>query len=201
MNSLWLQLSEDSELPARWSAEAKKRLLQIYDPANPQSAWSRSLRILGYRNEPEVTPLIRWSGETAYVCYSALLMSVSCGTQEVVPDTHGWKFRSRGTIAALKGIFPLMRAQWQVESYLAPRLRPNAMLPETLDEKILESSALGLATLALTMRLPRHRPEELARWLALPELAPARVRRTVALLAKTQLRRTALSGAWKQLFA
>jgi phosphohistidine swiveling domain-containing protein len=115
---------------------------------------------------------------------------------EPVPAGPGhFGYRSQVRVS---GFLRLARIQWRLERFMLEHLEGE--LPTGSDERITVSLALGLAALAHTLRLPGHRPEELARWLADPASAPAAARATLARLQKIQLRRTQLAAAWKEAF-
>jgi phosphohistidine swiveling domain-containing protein len=198
MATLWLKFSEDAALPAPLDAAERRKLQAIYDAQDENSVFRRAARALGLPVKTAGDLLLRWHRDLPYINWSLMVDAIACGWLGVIPAADGgFEYAARSRPFAL---LKLLRSQWKTGVYLGPRLIPGAPLPESNEERLLESTALGLALQAIMLRLPPHRPQELARWLAAPESAPAKVRRTVLQMQAIQRRRTQLSPAWFELF-
>lgn len=194
MAILWMRFSEEATLPASFTPEEQRRFEQIYDPSDPQSVWSRSCAALGLQVRPG--PLVSWYKNVPYVNWGSLVETVSCEWFTIRREGDGWDYVERKN---LFNIPRLVKAQWKIERYVDERLR-TGRLPAGRDEKIIESTALGLGLQAIMQRLPKNTPQEFAAWLAAPDKAPITVRKTVMQIQGIQKRRTQLSGAWLELF-
>ncbi len=194
MATLWLKFSDEASLPYPLSDAERKALEQIYDAADEGSVWNRAAALLGMRRGGG--SLLRWHGGVPYINWSLMTAIISCGSVEVIrTGESGYGYAMR---AALMRLPALMRSQWRAAQYV--ELKLASPLPLTRDEKLLESTALGLALQAIMLRLPAHTPRDLASWLSAPDTAPPKLRRTVRQIQAIQKRRTQLSPAWFELF-
>jgi phosphohistidine swiveling domain-containing protein len=191
---LWFRFSDEASLPYPLTPEERGKLDSIYDTHDEGSVWNRAAARLGF--PVGGGQLLRWHGDVPYINWSLVTSIVSCGAMQAVraPD-GGYTFAERGTLLRVPA---LLKSQWRVAQYIEATL--DGPLPFTLDGKIVESTALGLALETITLRLPGHTPLDLAGWLAAPDKAPSRVRRTVMQMQAIQKRRTQLSPAWFELF-
>lgn len=195
--TLWLRFSEESSLPSLLTEEERTRLDAVFNPADPDSGWSRAGAMLGLRFPPGQR-LLRWHEGAPYINWTQLCRSISAGWITPVPDAaapYRYALHYR-----LSGLPAFTRIQWRIARFLAGKTDPETALPGDPEEAIAESLALGIAMLSLTMRLPAHDPAALAGWLAEPAGAPASLRRPLTQLQAAQLRRTSLSFAWHRLF-
>jgi phosphohistidine swiveling domain-containing protein len=189
MNILWLKVSDEVEIPGRLSESEQGKLAAAFDPANPDSSWSRALRALGM-SQPGFTHIIRFVNNTPYFNGTALALASSHGTVYPVEENGAITYRTR---LGLLGLLRVLFAQWKLEKFLA---RPAGASDEPLEESI----ALGLAIQALMMRLPSKGEAELAAWLASPNNCPPASRSTVEKILGMQRRRNLLSRHWSSLF-
>jgi phosphohistidine swiveling domain-containing protein len=192
--TLWLKFSDEASLPYPLSTEERRKLEDIYNAADEGSVWNRAAVRLGMH--PGGSALVRWHEGVPYVNWSLMTGIISCGSVEVVRASDGnYAYAARATLMRLPA---LMRSQWRAAQYVEQKLA--AALPETRDEKLIESTALGLALQAIMLRLPAHTPRDLAGWLAAPDSAPLKLQRTIRQMQAIQKRRTRLSPAWFELF-
>ncbi|MEZ0224883.1 MAG: PEP-utilizing enzyme [Alphaproteobacteria bacterium] len=191
---LWLRFSDEASLPYPLIPEERTKLDSIYNTNDEGSVWNRAAARLGF--PVGGGQLLRWHGDVPYINWSLMTSIISCGAMQAVrtPD-GGYTFAERNTLLRVPA---LLKSQWRVARYIEATLADT--LPFTLDGKIVESTALGLALETITLRLPKHTPMELAGWLSAPDKAPSRVRRTVLQMQAIQKRRTQLSPAWFELF-
>ncbi|MCM2324219.1 MAG: PEP-utilizing enzyme [Oligoflexia bacterium] len=217
MSPIWLPLSEDTCLPSRLTGAQRSLLGAIFDVTSSGSPWRRAIAALGLpwpngtcgstrtaggtgtaavadtRALSQGEPLLSWPTENEpLINWTLLVATASAGSIEALGKD---RMRTRWS-----RVPALLFAQWRLERYLAERLREGAPLPETNDDKIVESLALGLAVLALTLRLPAHDEARLAAWLATPSSAPFSARATLIRIQALQRRRSALSPAWREFF-
>lgn len=190
---LWLRFSDEASLPYPLTEEERRKLDSIYDSSDEGSVWNRAAARLGF--PVGGGQLLRWHGDVPYINWSLMTSIVSCGAMQAIETPGGYSFAERSTLIRVPA---LLRSQWRVAQYIEATL--GAPLPFTLDGKIVESTALGLALETIMLRLPKHTPQDLAGWLAAPDKAPPRVRRTVLQMQAIQKRRTLLSPAWFELF-
>ena len=90
----------------------------------------------------------------------------------------------------------MLKLQFRIERFLSIPT-PAHSEPE---ESRIRSMALGICMQVLYLRLPRHSPKELSRWLMKPEIAPPLAQRTVRQLLGIQNIRNTLSFAWNGFF-
>jgi phosphohistidine swiveling domain-containing protein len=191
---LWLRFSDDASLPSSLTEAERRKLEEIYDADDEGSIWNRAAARLGL--SPGGGKLLRWHAGAPYINWSLMTSIISCGSIDVVPRPDGgYSYVSRGTLRRLPA---LLKSQWRAAQYIERALA--APLPETQEEKLVESTALGLALQAIMLRLPKHTPQDLAGWLAQPDKAPPKLRQTILQMQAIQKRRTQLSPAWFELF-
>ncbi|TAL38108.1 MAG: hypothetical protein EPN97_04245 [Alphaproteobacteria bacterium] len=191
---LWLRFSDEASLPYPLTAEERRKLDSIYDMNDEGSVWNRAAARLGF--PAGGGSLLRWVGDVPYINWSFMTTIVSCGAVQPAPTPDGgYSYVERGTLMRIPA---LLKSQWRVAYYVENTL--GTPLPMTLDGKIVESTALGLALQAVMLRLPKHTPQDFASWLSAPDKAPPRVRRTILQMQEIQKRRTQLSPAWFELF-
>ncbi|MEZ0260518.1 MAG: PEP-utilizing enzyme [Alphaproteobacteria bacterium] len=198
MQTLWLKFADDSTLPQHFNDEDKKKLQRIYDVQDAGSVWRRAAAALGFPAITDRDLLLRWHNDAPYINWSLMVEMVTSGWVALMPSASGGFEHIVKT--NLFGLFRLLKSQWKVGAYLAERLTPDRPLPVSSDEQLVESTALGLALQSIMLRLPAHTPQELATWLAAPDSAPQKVRRTVKEIQAIQKHRTLLSPAWEELF-
>lgn len=193
---LWVKFTEDTSLPADMTEAERTRLEEIFSMRDG-SLWTQALQALRLPVTGNV-PLLFWHHNYPYINWTEVVRAV----------TVGWiKFNRIGEHSyqpALNGglltFFRFLKTQWSIGQYTHKRLNPTFPLPVNQDEQLVESLALGLAILSLTLRLPPHDQDTLAQWLSKPELVKPSVRRTLEQLQALQKRRTALTLAWHELF-
>lgn len=180
-NTLWVRFAEDAGLPQTLSTEERGRLERIFTPAGH---WGKAVRALGLNMD--TAPQLRWVEGYPYSNWSSVVRMVGGGWIGLERQGEGYGYTTGSPLAFVT----FLVRQFRLSLYLARTLK--SPVPQEQDARIIESLALGIALLALTMRLPKHDPAQLAAWLADPAQAPAAVKDIQAL----QLRRTALSEAW-----
>ena len=194
MTVLWLKFSDEASLPFPLTETERAKLDEIYNATDEGSVWNRACALLGMPTGGGT--LLRWHDGVPYINWGLMTGIISCGSVEVILQADGgYGYAARGTLLRLPA---LMRSQWRAAQYVERRLA--VPLPAAQDEKLLESTALGLALQAIMLRLPRHTPADLAGWLAAPDSAPAKLRHTIQQMQGIQKRRTQLSPAWFELF-
>ncbi len=198
MPTLWLKFADDTTLPAHFNDADKVKLQAVYDLQDANSVWRRAASVLGFPVMPDRDVLLRWHNDAPYINWSLMVEMVTSGWVALMPSANGAFEHVVKT--NVFGLFRLLKSQWKVGQYLAEHLAQNRPLPATQDEQLVESTALGLALQSIMLRLPAHTPQELASWLAAPDSAPAKVRRTVKEIQLIQQRRTLLSPSWEALF-
>lgn len=198
MQTLWLKFADDSTLPQHFTDEDKVKLQRVYDVQDANSVWRRAAAVLGFPVIANRDLLLRWHNDAPYINWSLMVEMVTSGWVALIPSPAGGYEHIVKT--NIFGLFRLLKSQWRVGAYLADRLAPDRPLPATPDEQLMESTALGLALQSIMLRLPAHTPQELASWLAAPDSAPQKVRRTVKEIQAIQKRRTQMSSAWEELF-
>lgn len=199
MPTLWLKFSDEISLPTPLTPEEEDRLEDIYDAMKPGSVLSRALALLGMASPGEA--MLRWHHGYPYINWSRFVDTVSCGWIVVQPSAAGqFAYAPRNN---LMNTFALLKSQWKTERYVARTTgyhADDAHLLRGIDDRLVESTALGLALQALLLRLPKHTPQDFAGWLADPGAAPLAVRKTVMQVQAIQKHRTLLSPAWAELF-
>ncbi|MBI1216365.1 MAG: hypothetical protein GC185_11195 [Alphaproteobacteria bacterium] len=196
--TLWHKFSQDATLPERLTLEEEAKLDEVYDPVNPSSVWSGALKELGLERNPH-RRLLRFYKGQPYINWSLMVELLACGWIGLEPsdDAAGFAYISR---TALLRLPKLLAVQWRIARYVERKLAPETPLPEDAAAQLVESTALGLALQSLLLRLPRHTPQDFARWLSAPDKAPFAVRKTMMQVQALQKRRTHLSSAWHLLF-
>lgn len=188
METLWLKVSDEVEIPGRLSEDEQARLAAVFEPSNDSSPWSRALQHLGM-SQPGFPAIIRFIDGTPYFNGTALALASSHGTVYPIDLKGVVTYRTR---LGLLGLFRVLFAQWKLEKFLSY----SGPSGDPLEESI----ALGLAIQALMMRLPSKGEAELALWLASPNDCPPASRSTVKKILSLQSRRNALSKHWNALF-
>lgn len=194
-NILWMKFAEDSSLPDHLNNEQRAILENIFDPHTPQSPWAQAVKAIGFQ-VPFKGAAVMWVDGTPYMNWTSLVRVVSGGGAHVV--------RTANDMFAIhyhysfSNLFGLIKAQWQISRYLSVTL--PTPLPDTETHQLIESLALGLCLLALTMRLKKSDEVSLARALATPENLSPMERKTIDQIAAIQKRRTDLSPVWHKLF-
>ncbi|MDE1152440.1 MAG: PEP-utilizing enzyme [Micavibrio sp.] len=194
MSTLWLKFSDEASLPPSLTAAECERLENVYDAANPNSIWRRAASLLALPVAKDT--LLRWHRGVPYINWSLLVQTVSCGWIVAWQSADGgFSYIPCNNLMQLP---TLLRSQWRIERYVDKTCK--APLPQNPDDKLIESTALGLALQGILLRLPKQTPQELALWLSAPQKAPLTVRKTVLQIQNIQKRRTQLSAAWGDLF-
>ncbi len=194
MSTLWLKFPDDASLPASFTPAEQEAFNDIYDATNENSVWRRAAALLGLAARE--TPMVRWHKGLPYINWTQLVHMVSCGWIGVGQAAGGgYAYQAINNLLKLPA---LLRSQWKTERYITSST--TAPLPATRDDRLVESTALGLALQAILLRLPAHTPQDLANWLATPAAAPVTVRKTVGQVQAIQKRRTQLSPAWAEVF-
>lgn len=195
--SLWLRFTDESALPCVLPKESALRLERELDPKRAGSLLERAFRATGLRapsNTAPWTQFIPWNDHrVGYLNATLWVETLSCGMSSVARAADGG-FQILPRFRPLR-LSQLLRAQWRLSTLLAELDEP---VPES--QRLERSLALGIALQLVQMRLPRHSPRDLAEWLADPSRAPRSAQRTLALLARIQSRRGALSSAWCERF-
>lgn len=180
---LWSRLPDD--IPA--TANDRQILDDVFSAA-PASRWRMALERAGLVHVEPHAPLIRWRGDTPYFNWSYMTQTVSAGAMEAVPQGSGHTTRMSYSLRHIAG---LLKSQFAIARFLQK--------PDDGVDAIVQSLALGLALQSLMLRLGTD-ATSLAPWLANPDSAPARHRHVLQQMQQVQMRRTALSPAWKTLF-
>lgn len=195
MKILWLAFPDDSLSGRRFDAPAQVRLAKIFDAGDPSSPWLRALDILKMPAPPADVQMIGWRDGAPYVNGSALAVIITDGTAVAVPDAaRGYRFVTPRKLLSLPRV---MGQQWRVTRFVQDRLR-RLSAPDR--DPLVESLALGLAVQVLLMRLDAAAIAKMPQYLINPSAAPVMHRQTFSWLQELQMRRTALSPAWHQLF-
>lgn len=184
--SEWQPLAEESFLPGEIAPEKSAHLLHAMNPAKEESPWRRALQRVGIRWLPDLKPILK-QGEAGWqVRNNWIVDAITAGTRK----SRGF----RPLLLRLLRIPRLILFHIRLEVFLIGELEGSAPNPKlmTADEARTRSLALGLAALALTQRLPRHTPAQLARWLADP------TGRSLKRLRELERRRLDLRWAWKE---
>lgn len=196
MPTLWMNFPEDSISQRQFGAAAQKRLEDIFNLADQTSPWRRAIALLRMPLPAAETQMIAGHKGVPYVNGSALGYIASGGIVVAVPDgAQGFRFSAPRAILKLPRVIAL---QWRVTRFIQERLADRAA-PDT--NAITESLALGLALQTLLMRLDTKTAARMPQYLADPAAAPLLHRKTFSWIQALQLRRTALSPAWHDLFA
>lgn len=186
MPTLWIKFPEEAMFYRRFDAAEKKALEAVFSTADAASPWRRALRLLGLASRPG--NLIFWHEDVPYFNGSLFVQLVSGGAITAVPEGAEYRFSTR---TGLRDLWALLCAQWKTSVFLA-RAGDG-------DDKIAESLALGLGLQSLMLQLGKG-IDHLAGWLAAPSTVPPRYKRLVRQIQAVQVRRTALSPAWKDVF-
>ncbi len=198
MATLWLRFAEDSSLPTTMTAQARAQFETLFDPHTESSSWNNALRLLGLPTTTPPAALLCWHRDTPYINWSYVVQLISASMVQAEADIHtGFRYTVRYRLSML---LSLIASQWKISRYILSRLSPEFTPPTDTHARINESIALGLALLALTMRLPVHTPEQLATWLTDPSAQPSSLRRNITQIAGIQQLRSTFSNAWTQLF-
>ncbi len=196
MKTLWLKLSEEVSLPEGLSKDLQEKLVHLFDLGVKNSPWVRALTELGLKAPADHAQMLSFRSGTAYINGTLLVSVASGGWVEPIQSADGFGYQSSPNWLRLPA---LLKAQWRLERFLDHALSSKDLL--TGDDAITRSLALGLAMQSLMLRLPKHEPRELAKWLADGgRSAPASVRDVVKRMQEIQLKRTELSRAWQVLF-
>ncbi len=197
MATLWLKFAEDTNLPATLDDAAQAKLAALFHDRDPHSAWNHAAQMLGIKIKPASDGMIRFHKGAAYINWSHMVGGITQGWVVPVASGDSFDYRANYRIMALPA---LVAAQWKIAQFVNDRTADGKPLPESNNEQIAESIALGLAVLALTLRLPPHDQKTLARWLAQLETCRPSLRTTLQQIQAVQKRRTELSAAWTALF-
>lgn len=193
--TLWLSFPEDSVSRRDFGPAARARFEGIFSLADSDAPWRGAMSLLGLKPPAGETQMIAWHRDAPYLNGSALAVIVSGGTATAVPDAaRGFRFVTPHKILSLPRVMAL---QWRVTRFVQERLSGRA----APDARVLvESLALGLAVQVLLMRLDASVAGKMPQYLADPAAAPAMHRQTFRWLQALQMQRTALSGAWHEMF-
>jgi phosphohistidine swiveling domain-containing protein len=191
-SDVWIPFSDDS-LPDGYLDEQCLQKLE--------TLWLSALRLLGYDTSSIGTNFFRQEDGRAY--YNAGLL-VSILTKDCLRMLAA-NTEKPGKIIKAKGLirttFELIRLHWKLEKFLASSgAKLGLHYSDDADSSRALSLALGICQQALIMRLPKHTPETLARWIMAPLAAPAMARPTIFRLLSIQEQRDALASAWKNFF-
>lgn len=195
MDTLWVRFAKDSSLPARMDENSRQRFEALFDTSVKNSAWMIALDLL--RLKAKNTPMIQWVGNAPYINWSETVRSISNGAMTPKPFAQSFIYKTRS--GPFK-IWSMVRAQWNISQYIMARFEKNWKPPAEIIMQIAESTALGLALLSLTMRLPKHTSQQMAEWLAHPEKLNPAQRQAVLQIQRLQSLRNELRHAWVILF-
>lgn len=186
MPTLWLKFPDEALFYRTFSAADKKRLEDIFSVSDGHSPWRRALALLRIPATDEL--LLFWHENVPYFNWSAMVRIVSGGAVAALPaENGGYRFQPDYTP---RRIWALLVRQWRMARFMAKDPGGDALA---------ESLALGLGLQSLILQLGAD-AGQLALWLARPEQAPSKYRRLLRQIQKVQMRRTALSPAWRELF-
>lgn len=197
MNVLWVRFAKDSSLPPRMDDNARHRFVALFDTSQKNSAWMTALELLGLKAPKKPVPMIKWVGNAPYINWNETTRAISNGAMSPVPAGQSFTYRTRSNPFK---IWALVRAQWSISQYTLKRSEKGWKIPAETILQIAESTAMGLALLSSTMRLPRHTPQQMAEWLAHPQALGATQRQAVLQIQQLQLLRNALRNAWTVMF-
>lgn len=186
-----MKFPDEAVFCGAFSDEEKRKLIQVFCVSDSGSDWRRALILLGLKSREPTADLIKFYKDAPYFNWSCLLSVISGGAlQAVGTDSDGYSVTMDYRPLAL---LRFISSQWKIARFLH-------RLPENEDNKIAYSLALGLALQSLVMRLGSSNAQNIASWLATPEDAPAKHKKTLAQIQAVQMRRTIISSVWKDLF-
>jgi phosphohistidine swiveling domain-containing protein len=195
---LWLRFAEDTTLPSQISSAQQKTLEDIFDPQNSKSHWCAALNLLKLKITPPKGRLIKWHDEIPYMNWNCMTDIVTGSSVQLIREAHNtYTMKPRYTPFSVLG---LVKTHWKISKYLNDILAADAPLPETADERIAESLALGICLSALRQRLPAMSEEELAKNLRTPANLSTQQKATIQQIKHIQQRRTELSDSWHTYF-
>jgi phosphohistidine swiveling domain-containing protein len=197
MSILWLRFAQDSGLPPILKPHEKHTLEAIFSATQADSLWCRALRLLGLSSQHITEDLICWHNDTPYINWSAIVTLVSGGCLITQPNGDQFSYRYCYNITTL---CRMIKAQWKISRYIQIHSEPDLSLPNDADEKLIESIALGLCILALTMRVPSKNADALNDGLVDSESLSVTFKKVIKQIKALQYRRNQLSSAWKTLF-
>jgi phosphohistidine swiveling domain-containing protein len=196
MATLWVKAPDEVQLFSSFHEEEKARLEAIFSTEDEASPWNKALTSLGLKRAP-VQRMINWHQHTPYFNAEVLAAAASNGGIRIIqtPD-RGYSFDLKNFLS----LFYLIAAQWKIGRFLASHIDRKYELPAATSEKLIESLSLGLALQSMMMRLDKNAATHVAAWLASPDKVPPLYRKTMTQIQAIQLRRTALSSVWRELF-
>lgn len=193
--TLWLRFAEDSSLPPVLDAAGQQKLSAIFAP-DSHSLWNAALAALKF-SEQSTVPFLSWYRHAPYINWSQMVRLVSGGSLRPVPDEQGFTYKESYRPLAL---WRMTKAQWAISRYVQDHTALHCPLPDDNAVKLVESLALGLCVLALTMRIPSKNTAMLHEGLADINVLPKTFRLVVDQIKAVQRRRNLLSPAWAVLF-
>ncbi len=197
MDTLWVRFAKDSSLPARMDDNARQRFEALFDMSAKNSAWRIALDLLGLKAPKTPVPMIKWVGNAPYINWNETVRAISNGAMRPMPFAQSFTYKTRRNPFR---VWALIRAQWNIAQFTLKHSEKTWKPPAELILQIAQSTALGLALLSVTMRLPRHTSQQMAGWLANPQALPTTQRQAVLQIQQLQSLRNGLRHAWTTLF-
>lgn len=197
MFHLWLKLAEEALPEGGFPAAALPEFERL---------WREALLRVGIPPRAiDASPDVFFRVEFGipYVRHSEVVRLLSGGCLDARPTSgNGFQVERAATGArSLPATLRLLKTRWKLEGALAELQETPSQPARPARDDLIASLALGLAIQALSMELAAVDERELAGWLASPEAAPRKVRRSIQRILKLQHARGRLSGAWKAFFA
>ncbi|MGE4233015.1 MAG: PEP-utilizing enzyme [Bacteriovoracia bacterium] len=181
-NTDFIAFDEEVSLSFPMNKQDKAKLNALFNENDYQSAWNKALRSLNFKDYPKRS-LLKWKDGTAFLNIRLLSEILSFGLSS--------KF-------SLRSWFKLLVFHFNLEARIDSILRSS--LPETNEDKIVESIVLALIIFSLTQRIKNRNASMFSEWMARPSVAPIFFRKDLNHIQNLQLRRTRLSSAWKEIF-
>lgn len=189
---LWLKFPDEALFSAAFSQSQRTALEAVFDTRTDvaPSPMQRAIVLAGFTPVPSGTPMLAWHSNLPYFNWTALLHIIAGGALcPVKSDDGAYTFKASYAPA---NVFRLLRGYWNVTRFLAS--------PAPDGDPLALSIALGFALQALVLQMGSH-VKNLPIWLANPHDAPPAMRTLVQKIHAVQVRRTALSHAWKDVLS
>lgn len=197
MDILWVRFAKDSSLPARMDDKARQRFEALFDMSVKNSAWRIALDLMGLKPAKTPVPMIKWVGNAPYINWNETVRTISNGAMSPALSGQSFIYKTR---RGPFNVWKLVRAQWHISNYVLSRTEKGWKPPAELIMQIAESTALGLALLSVTMRLPRQISQNMAQNLAKPAGLSVPHRQALLQMQQLQFLRNELRIAWTILF-
>lgn len=185
-----MKFPDEALFPEGFSQLDKENLERVFSTSDPQSQWRRALTMIGIEHDDRPDAVIRWLGEKPYFNWSHMISVVGNGAIVIGknPDSAPEFFMTHRP----RPLWRFITRQWKIAKF-SHKAHEN-------DDQVSLSLALGIVLQSLTLRLGSD-AAKLAAWLASPADAPSRHKKTLEQIQRTQMKRTELSGAWKNIFS